>query len=78
MDGTVGQNGITQAQKFNSIIPCNAVIMTKMDGSSKGGALISISNELDLPVIFIGVGESIDELIEFKPEIFVDNILPNI
>lgn len=78
MDGTVGQNGITQAQKFNSIIPCNAVIMTKMDGSSKGGALISISNELDLPVIFIGVGESIDDLIEFKPEIFVDNILPNI
>ena len=76
MDGTVGQNGINQAKEFNSLIPCNGIIMTKMDGTSKGGALISIAHELHIPIIFIGVGESIDSLIEFDPTFFVDNLLP--
>ena len=76
MDGTVGQNGINQAKEFNSLIPCNGIIMTKMDGTSKGGALISIAHELHIPIIFVGVGESIDSLIEFDPTFFVDNLLP--
>jgi fused signal recognition particle receptor len=78
LDGTQGNSAIAQAKAFNQIVGVDGIIVTKLDGTSKGGALFSISNELELPILYVGVGESADDLIEFQPENFVDSLLDGI
>jgi fused signal recognition particle receptor len=78
IDGTQGNTAIAQARAFNEIVGVDGIIVTKLDGTSKGGALFSISNQLELPIFFVGVGESQDDLIEFNPDQFVDDLLDGI
>lgn len=75
LDATVGQNGLAQAKIFNDSLGLTGVVLAKMDGTAKGGIILSIADELGLPLSFIGVGESIDDLEEFSPQKFVDEIL---
>ena len=76
LDATLGQNAIQQAREFTAAIPTTGIVLTKMDGSSRGGAVFAVSVELGLPVMFIGLGESADDLRPFHPQEFVDNLLP--
>lgn len=75
LDATVGQNGVEQAKSFHQSIGLTGLILTKLDGSAKGGVVIAIQKQLGLPVKFIGVGESLDALIPFDPKAFVHNML---
>lgn len=72
IDATLGQNSIQQARVFTDAIDINGLILTKCDGTAKGGAVIPICNELKLPILYLGIGEGIDDLIEFNPKDFVD------
>ena len=72
LDATSGQNAITQAEQFKKIIHCTGIILAKLDGTAKGGAIFGIKRKLDLPVKFIGVGEKLDDLEIFDPEAYVD------
>jgi len=72
LDGTVGQNSVIQAKEFNSACPLSGVVVTKLDGSSKGGAIFSIAQDLKLPVRLIGVGEKLEDLRDFDPEAFIE------
>ena len=72
IDATTGQNGIQQAKQFMEICTINGIILTKLDGTAKGGVVISIKNQLNIPVKYIGVGEGIDDLQEFNPKDFVE------
>lgn len=74
IDANLGQNSIHQARTFTSVIGINGLILTKFDGTSKGGAIIPICNELNLPVLYLGIGEGLDDIVEFKPQIFVDTL----
>ncbi len=71
IDATLGQNSIQQARIFTEGIALNGLILTKFDGTAKGGAIIPISNELHLPVLYLGVGEGVEDIIEFEPKDFV-------
>lgn len=71
IDSTVGQNAIQQARVFSSEIGINSLILTKYDGTAKGGAIIPICNELRLPVLYLGVGEGMDDIVEFDASDFV-------
>ncbi|MCL2064858.1 MAG: signal recognition particle-docking protein FtsY [Candidatus Cloacimonetes bacterium] len=72
LDSTTGQNAISQAHFFNEIIPISGVILTKFDGTAKGGIVIAIKNQLNIPVKLIGIGETIDDLKEFNVNEFAD------
>jgi fused signal recognition particle receptor len=72
LDATNGQNAIAQAEMFKKTIHCTGIILTKLDGTAKGGAVFAIKQKLDLPVKFIGVGEQLDDLEPFDPEAFVE------
>ena len=72
LDATTGQNALVQAKEFASAAPLSGIVLTKMDGTAKGGIAIAIQSELGVPVKFIGVGEKIDDLQEFDPDTFVD------
>ncbi len=72
LDAITGQNAINQAGQFIDAAGATGIILTKLDGTAKGGAVISIKDKLGLPVRFVGVGESVDDLMEFDPEAFVD------
>lgn len=74
MDATTGQNGLVQAREFLKFTGVTGLIVTKLDGTAKGGVLFSIAQELKIPVNFIGVGESLEDLVEFSPEAFVDSL----
>ena len=78
LDGTQGNTAIAQAKAFNEIVGIDGIIVTKLDGTAKGGALFSISNQLELPIFFVGIGEKQDDLMEFSPDEFVDTILDQI
>jgi fused signal recognition particle receptor len=78
LDGTQGNTAIAQAKAFNEMIGIDGIIVTKLDGTAKGGALFSISNRLELPIFYIGIGEKQDDLIPFSPEEFVDSLLDGI
>ena len=78
LDGTQGNTAIAQAKAFNEMVGIDGIIVTKLDGTAKGGALFSISNQLELPIFFVGVGEKQDDLIEFSPDKFVDSLLDEI
>lgn len=72
LDGTTGQNALVQAKEFAQAAPLSGIVLTKMDGTAKGGIAIAIQSELGIPVKFIGVGEGIDDLQEFDPDAFVN------
>lgn len=72
LDSTTGQNALQQAKQFNEIADITGIVLTKLDGTAKGGIAIAIQEELKLPVKYIGVGEGIDDLQEFNPESFVN------
>ena len=78
LDGTQGNTAIAQAKAFNEMIDIDGIIVTKLDGTAKGGALFSISNQLELPIFYIGIGEKQEDLIEFNPDQFVDSLLDEI
>jgi fused signal recognition particle receptor len=78
LDGTQGNSAIAQAKAFNLLVKLDGIIVTKLDGTAKGGALFSISNQLELPIFYIGIGETQDDLIEFNPDEFVDGLLKEI
>jgi fused signal recognition particle receptor len=71
LDGTTGQNALEQAKQFQKVVDVTGVIITKLDGSAKGGMVFSVFNDLGLPVQYVGLGEGIDNLILFNPENFV-------
>jgi len=75
LDATTGQNGIAQARQFLDAVDVSGVVLTKMDGSAKGGVVIAIERELGIPVKLVGVGEGMDDLIGFEPESFVEALL---
>ena len=74
IDGTTGQNGLNQAKEFNSVTDLTGFIVTKLDGTAKGGIVFSVSEELKKPIKFIGLGEKIGDLIEFNAKDFVEAI----
>ncbi|QOG11436.1 signal recognition particle-docking protein FtsY [Arcobacter sp. FWKO B] len=78
LDGTQGNSAIAQAKAFNEMIQIDGIIVTKLDGTAKGGALFSIANRLELPIYYIGIGEKADDLMKFSPDYFVDSILDEI
>ncbi len=75
LDGTTGQNAISQAKSFQEIADITGIILTKLDGTAKGGIAIAVQSELEIPVKYIGVGEQIDDLQKFDPDVFVDALL---
>jgi fused signal recognition particle receptor len=75
LDATIGQNGVEQAKAFHQSIGLTGLILTKLDGSAKGGVVIAVQKQLGLPVKFIGVGETLDALIPFDPKAFVHDML---
>ncbi len=75
LDATFGRNGLAQAESFASVLPLTGVFLTKLDGTARGGTVVSIQRELGLPVVALGVGESIEDLIEFDPAAFVQALL---
>jgi len=75
LDGTTGQNGLIQAREFKNFAGVTAVALTKLDGTAKGGIVIAVANDLQIPVKFVGVGEQADDLMPFEPAAFVDALL---
>jgi len=75
LDATVGQNGLTQAKLFSEAVDLTGIVLTKFDGTAKGGIVIAIEQELGVPVKFIGIGEGIDDLLPFDPNWFVSQLL---
>ena len=74
LDATTGQNALSQVEAFDEIIDVDGIILNKMDGTAKGGVVFAISAERELPVIFVGVGEKIDDLAEFDAQTFIDSL----
>ena len=75
LDGSTGQNAFIQAEQFSKVTDINGLIVTKLDGTSKGGAIIGISSKMKIPVRYIGVGEAADDLIPYVPEQYLDLLL---
>ncbi len=75
LDGTTGQNALNQVKEFNAVMNVTGLVLTKLDGSSKGGAVVGIVNETGIAVKFIGIGEKIDDLQRFDPELFSKALL---
>jgi len=75
IDANTGQNGLQQAREFAKYIPITGVILTKMDGTARGGIAIQIMKELNLPVYFIGVGEQVDDLVPFDRESYINGLI---
>jgi fused signal recognition particle receptor len=72
LDATTGQNAIAQAEKFKQTVQCTGIILAKLDGTAKGGAIFAIKQKLNLPVKFIGVGEKLEDLEPFDPDAYVE------
>jgi fused signal recognition particle receptor len=75
LDATTGQNGLQQARVFRDVVDVTGIVLTKLDGSAKGGIVIAVQRELDVPVKLVGIGEGADDLAPFEPEAFVDALL---
>lgn len=75
IDATTGQNGLTQAKVFAEVVPITGIVLTKMDGTAKGGIVIAVQQELGVPVKLVGLGEGPDDLAEFDPELFVSGLI---
>jgi len=74
LDATVGQNGVAQAREFMNAAGVNGIVLTKLDGTAKGGVAVAIANDLKLPIRYVGVGEKIDDLVPFSPEEYVNGL----
>ena len=74
LDATTGQNGLEQARKFTETAGVTGLVLTKLDGTAKGGIVVAIARELGLPIRFVGVGEQADDLLPFNPEKFIDSL----
>ena len=74
MDATTGQNGLEQARKFTESAGVTGIVLTKLDGTAKGGVVVAIARELNLPIRYVGVGEKIEDLLPFEPEKFVASL----
>ncbi|MBZ5556837.1 MAG: signal recognition particle-docking protein FtsY [Acidobacteriia bacterium] len=74
LDATVGQNGVTQAREFMSAAGVNGIVLTKLDGTAKGGVAVAIAHDLKLPIRYVGVGEGIDDLVPFSADEYVDGL----
>ena len=74
LDATVGQNGVSQAREFMGVAGVNGIVLTKLDGTAKGGVAVAIANDLKLPIRYVGVGESIDDLVPFSADEYVDGL----
>ena len=72
LDATVGQNGVIQAREFTNVAGVNGIVLTKLDGTAKGGVAVAIAHDLKLPIRFVGVGEGIDDLLPFSPTDYVE------
>ena len=72
LDATTGQNALVQAKEFSEVTDISGIVLTKMDGTAKGGIAVAIQSELGVPVKYIGVGETIDDLQKFDPDEFVN------
>ncbi len=75
LDATTGQNGLTQARVFGQVTPLTGIVLTKLDGTAKGGIVLAVQRELGVPVKFVGLGEGADDLAPFDPAGFVDSLL---
>jgi fused signal recognition particle receptor len=75
LDATVGQNAMAQIRSFQQTLPLTGIILTKMDGTAKGGIVVALKEEFDLPVKFIGVGEQMDDLVPFEAGAFAEEVL---
>lgn len=75
LDATTGQNGLSQARAFVEAVPISGVVLAKLDSSAKGGVVVSISQELGLPLCYVGVGERVQDLAPFEPQAFLDGLL---
>lgn len=76
LDGTTGQNGLEQARKFTGSSGVTGIVLTKLDGTAKGGVIVAITRELGLPIRYVGVGEQLGDLLPFDPETFIDSLFP--
>lgn len=77
LDATTGQNALSQAEHFSKAIPISALILTKMDGTAKGGIALAVSHRFKLPILFVGLGEKAEDLLPFDKKAFIDAILPD-
>jgi fused signal recognition particle receptor len=75
IDATTGQNGLTQARTFRDVVDISGIVLTKLDGSAKGGIVVQVQRELGVPVKLVGLGEGVDDLAPFDAEVFVDALL---
>ena len=75
LDATTGQNGIAQVRQFTEAVGVTGIVLTKLDGTARGGVAVAVERELGTPVKFIGIGEGMDDLIPFEPEAFIDALL---
>ena len=75
LDATTGQNAIQQVEVFNEAIDIDGIVLTKLDGTAKGGVVLAIKHDMDIPVYFVGVGEGIDDLLEFDAASYVEGII---
>lgn len=75
LDATAGQNGLAQVREFANAIPISGIVLTKLDGTAKGGIVVAIERTLDVPVKLVGTGESLDDLFVFDPDAFVDSLM---
>jgi len=74
LDATVGQNGVAQAREFMGVAGVNGIVLTKLDGTAKGGVAVAIANDLKLPIRYVGVGEAIDDLVPFSADEYVNGL----
>ena len=74
LDATTGKNAVSQAKEFGEVTDITGIVITKLDGTAKGGIAVTIADEFDMPIKYIGVGEGIEDLKEFVPEEFIGGI----
>ena len=74
LDATVGQNGVQQAREFTQVAGVNGIVLTKLDGTAKGGVAVAIAHDLKLPIRYVGVGEGIDDLVPFSADEYIDGL----
>ena len=75
LDATTGQNAISQAREFLRVVDVDGVLLAKIDGTAKGGMAVAVARDLRLPVVYLGVGETADDLVEFRPREFAKALL---
>ena len=75
IDATTGQNGLVQAQQFTDAVDLTGIVVTKLDGTAKGGIALAIQSTLGIPIKLVGLGESVGDLVDFDPDEFVEALL---